>query len=243
MATTALVDSAVDGLKILGGTSLSWTHSSTPGLTNPYALVNITSGKSAPAIHPSTVTYDFGTTNQALASKTSQVDANNNCFSEIWGVVPGVLGSKTIKVDFGATSLEITAGSIILYQVNTTTPLVVQTAATGTVGNPSLTGTITAADILVVCGVLNNPTAATTMADNAGQTPIHNDNVGTGHHAGASAYKTGSGSVTIGWSGLGASPDTWTAVGVKVQYDGTSGGGGGGGFFARYYYERMVNNV
>lgn len=228
MATDVTPDIRTDGLKTAGATSLAWNATITGGLTNGVLVGTGTTGSST-AKQISTFQWDAAGTPVALTLfGRKQETSNNNCIAETWLLKNPASGTKQVKITPSA-SCEITGGSASYQFVNQTTPW----NAAGPQSIEGLSGTtmsltVTSAthEMVVGCGVENG---GSVLTPTAGLTTIHNDNIGAGQHAGASADGAGAATVAVGWTGR-TSGNPWAMVGGSLVFDG-GGGGGGRTFF------------
>lgn len=221
MATDVTVDARTDGLKTSGATSLSWNHTITAAMVNPWFLVCCTSATGT-AANPTSVKWDTAGVNQTMTIRTSKADGFNNCMTTIAGVSPSSTGTKQARATYAA-SVEITGGSASFQFVNQTTTYDTATTATsGTTGTSSALNVTSSAHAMVVSCLVEND--GSTLAASAGQTVIHNENVGAANHAGISSHKAGAaGTVTMTVTGI-TSGNGWGHAGVSLIFDGGGGG-------------------
>lgn len=202
--------------------SRQWNHTVAAGLTNGILVVFLTSGSGT--LRASTgVVWDQGGANTAMTFLGKINDSNNNCYTEIWYLKNPASGTKAIKASYAVT-VEITAGSASYQFVNQTTPWNAASPQTNSgATQTSGTDTVTSAthEMVVGCCVENGGTA---LSNSAGQTVIHNDNIGAGNHAGTSSDKAGAASVVLTVTGI-TSGNAWAFIGGSLQFDGGGGGG------------------
>lgn len=217
MPSTVTPDTLSDGGSSAGASSLSWSHTINAGLTNPFLVVNVTTGTGV-AVNVSGVAWDDGGANLALSNAVRAAETAGNCKAEIWGVAAPVAGTKTIKVTL-PSSVEVTAGAISAQLVNQSAPYDAATTPATGAGAPSsaLNVTSSANGLAIDCFVQNG---GVTLGVLAGQTIIHNDNIGAGQHVGISSHKDGAaGTVTMTITPTGPGTQTWVHIGVSLVFD------------------------
>lgn len=201
------IDTRSVGNKTAAGTSISWTHTVSAGLSNGMLIVLVTTGHGTP-VTPSSVVWDSGGANVNLSNTINGVaatksDAANNLQTSIWFLANPSAGTKTIQVNVG-TSCEITGGSASYQNVDPTTPFNAASPQSWQVAaqvNISQSVTSAAGEMVVDCEAVNESSTVTPVAGGS-QTQIHNQNVGSANHVGCSSDQAGAATVTVAWTGL-----------------------------------------
>jgi hypothetical protein len=223
MATDVTVDVRTDGLQTSGATSLAWNATITGGLTNS-VLVGCGTTGAGTARRITTFAWDAAGTPVAMTNLGFIEEPGLNCYAEIWLLKAPASGTKQVKIT-PAASCEITGGSASYQWVNQTTPWNAgspQTATHSGGGATSSSLSVTSAlhEMVISC-LVENGGSATTAA--AGQTIIHNENVGSSQHSGISSDAAGaSGTVTMTYNAITIG-NPFAHVGGSLQFDGGGG--------------------
>lgn len=192
-------------------------------MTNP-ALVGFASTGSGTARRVSTLQWDAAGTPVSMANELFQLDEASNVYAEIWGVTASgglTSGTKQVKIT-PAASCEITGGSASYQFVNQTTmwnpasPL----SAAGHLGTTTSITITSAINETVVAIVAEN--GGETLVVGSGQTPIHNDNIGSSNSSGASSDEAGAATVVMDWTGR-TGGQNYCIGGASLQFDASGG--------------------